>query len=138
MVVTDASVVYKWFNSAEEDIEKAFDILQLHLHKQNVVVVPDILLYELANVWSTKTSLTAANAIANLNQLKKHALVVISVNFVLLEKAISMSKKQHISVYDAAYVALAQEKKCDFITADAKLVNNVTLPFVKLLKDYKT
>lgn len=136
MVIIDASIVYKWFNSAEEYTEKAFEILNLHLHKLNVVVAPDILLYELANVWATKTSLTETEVIINLNQLKKHALVVIPVDFALLEKAMTLSKKQHISVYDAAYVVLAKTKKCDFITADAKLVKNVNLPFVKLLKDY--
>lgn len=134
MVVVDASVVYKWFNIEEEKVDQALQILESHLKKQKKVVVPDIILYELANVWSTKTALTAEEAIINLRQLKEHALDIVPVDFILLEEAIKICKKYQISVYDAYYIMLAKKNKCQFITADLKLVSQVSLPFVKPLE----
>lgn len=136
MVVVDTSVVYKWFNSEEENIDQALKILEDHLRKQILITIPDIALYELANVLATKTTLTVKESVTTLKQLKKYNLNVLTANLTLLEKVIKLSKKHHTTVYDASYIVLAKEKRCDFITADSKLVSKVKLPFVKLLKDY--
>ncbi len=137
MVVIDASVGHKWFNKEESDVDKALKILEAHLVGQNSIVVPDIILYELANVWSTMTSLATEETIDNLKQFKKYNLKIISIDFVLLKKAVNLSKKYQVTVYDATYAVLAKEKKCDLITADKKFVAKINLSFVKLLEEYK-
>ena len=50
-----------------------------------------------------------------------------------IEKTIIFSKKHNVSVYDSSYAVLAQENKCDLITADEKFAKQVNLTFVKTL-----
>jgi len=52
----------------------------------------------------------------------------------LLKLVYSLASRYEITFYDATYVALAKSLKCDFVTADKKLVEATkTLKFVKLL-----
>lgn len=54
-----------------------------------------------------------------------------------MENSSLLAESYNISIYDATFIALAQEFNCDFITADEKLGNKVkNLKFVKLLKNY--
>lgn len=136
MVIVDASVAFKWFLKNEENIDQALTILTLHQNKQNVILVPDILFYELANAWATKTALTVKGIKTFLKDLQNIKLEIEVINFELLNQAVVLSKKYKISLYDAIYIALARQKKYLFITADQKLASKVNLPFVVSLKDY--
>ncbi len=50
----------------------------------------------------------------------------------LLDRAVEISSKMRIGVYDCLYVALAEQEQCEFVTADDRLVNNMQkdFPFV--------
>lgn len=135
MVIVDASVAFKWFSQNEENSEQALEIFSSHQSKQNIILVPDLLFYELANAWVTKTALTVKGIKTFLKDLQNINLKIAAVNFELLNQAVVLSKKYKISLYDAVYIALAKQKKYLFITADQKLIEKVNLPFVKLLKD---
>lgn len=137
MIVVDSSVAFKWFDETEESSVQALQVLHNHLSKSNDIFVPDLILYELANAWSTKSALKFEEIIDNLKLLKKYSLKIKEVDFNILEKAISISKKYQVTVYDAVYAVLAQEKNCILITADGKFVKKINLPFVKLLEEYK-
>jgi len=53
----------------------------------------------------------------------------------LLTNAVTMGFTYGITVYDAVYVALAEELSYDFLTADKKLFNNTkNLDFVRFLE----
>ena len=136
MIVIDSSVVFKWFDETEAGNERALQILRSHLSKSNNIIVPDLILYELANAWSTKSVLKFEAIIDNLRLFKRYSLKIINVDLNFLAKAVLMSKKYSISVYDATYAVLAKEKKCELITADKKFVEKVNLPFIKLLEKY--
>lgn len=137
MVIVDASVAYKWFAKNEEDADLALTILQRHVNGQEKIVVPDLILYELANAWVTKIALSIAKVKANLKDLQDAGLEIESPTFDLMSKAAVFARKYRLSVYDACYLILARKKKCNFITTDNKLINQVNLPFVRRLKDYK-
>lgn len=137
MVIIDASVAYKWFAKNEEDSDLALSILQKHVNGREKIVVPDLILYELANAWVTKTAISTAKVKANLKDLQDVGLEIESPTFDLVSKAAAFARKYKLSVYDACYLILAQKKKCNFITADSKLLNQVNLPFVRRLTDYK-
>lgn len=137
MIVIDSSVVFKWFDETETDSKQALQILRSHLSKSDNIIVPDLILYELANAWSTKSALKFEAIIDNLRLLKKYSLKIINVDLNFLEKAVLMSKEYSVSVYDAAYAVLAKEKKCKFVTADKKFVEKIGLSFVKSLEEYK-
>lgn len=131
MVVVDASVAYKWWDKKEKLSKKAQVFLKNRLN--NKILVPDLILYELANAWATKTKLSISDAKRNLKDLESINLQIEPITFELIKKAVEFSKKYQVSVYDASYAVLAQGKKCDLVTADTKFVNQVNLPFVKSL-----
>jgi len=49
----------------------------------------------------------------------------------LAEKTAEIAMEKNITVYDAAYVALAEEQKARLFTADEKLIKKVNLDSVK-------
>ena len=133
MVIVDASCVYKWFDEKEIDFDKANLLLEKHLSKKESLGAPDLIVYELANAWGTKTKIGKSEALENLSAFEDANINLIGFNYNLFSKAIVFGKKYKVSVYDAAYAVLAKEKKCNLITADDKFVDQVNLPFVKKL-----
>lgn len=133
MVIIDASVVYKWFAENEPHHQLAIELLQKYLLGNEQISVPDLLLYEITNAWSTKTRLGIKQVEQNLHKLETFGLSLITVSFPLLHQASHIAMAYQVSVYDAVYVAIAQDNDCGLITADAKLQQRVNLPFIKLL-----
>lgn len=136
MVVVDTSVAFKWTDENEESRNIALKILQDHIQNKVKIIVPQLIFYELANSWATKTKLSVSTIKSNLKRLKKADLTIEPPSFELMVKAVEFSKKYQVSVYDASYAVLAQAKKCNLITADTKFVNQVNLPYVKTLTGY--
>lgn len=135
MVVVDTSVAYKWFSPENEELlQEAITLLK----NSSDITAPDLIIYELANSWSTKTKLKTAQIKIFLKDLEETNIKIESVNFEIIRKAVDFSKKYHVSVYDASYAVLAQEKGCNFVTADSKFVKKVKLPFVKHLSEYSS
>lgn len=137
MVILDTSVVYKWFAKNEEDSLLALSILQKHVNGQEKIIVPGLILYELANAWVTKKAIPSARIKTNLKDLQEAGLGIESSTFDLIAKAVTFAKKYNVTVYDAIYAVLAKEKGCKLITADKKFAEKINLPFIKLLQEYK-
>lgn len=137
MVVIDASVAYKWFSEEQPNFQAAFKIIEEHKLGRETIIAPELLLYELANAWATKTDLTLQQTTLNLKKLQETSIELITLGFTLIQKAVVFSKKYQVTVYDAIYAVLAKEKRCDLITADKKFVEKINLSFVKLLEEYK-
>ncbi len=49
-----------------------------------------------------------------------------------MPRAIDISSAMCVGVYDCVYVALAEQEKCQFVTADDKLIKNLqpSFPFI--------
>lgn len=133
MVILDTSVVYKWFSDSEEKRNEAKTLLIKHLEKTELIMVPDLLLCEIVNAWATKTALAEEEVTENVNLLKTYNLILMPVSFSLVMKAGKLAKQYSISVYDAVYIVVAQQQRSVLFTADEKLVQKVSLPFIKLL-----
>lgn len=133
MVVVDTSIAYKWFGPDDEELlPEALALLK----NSDTIIAPDLIIYELANSWATKTKLKISQIKLFLKDLEEIEIKIEPVTFELIRKTVDFSKKYHVSAYDASYAVLAQEKKCDFFTADSKFVAKVNLPFVKHLSNY--
>ena len=137
MVIIDTSVAYKFFDPDEQEHKIALNILNSHLTGQEVIIIPDLLLYELANAWSTKTRVTDSQINTNLSDMKEYKLTIENVSFELIAEAIEFSREYKISVYDAFYAVLAKKNHCNLITADEKFAGRVNQPFIKKLSDYE-
>lgn len=133
-VVPDTSVVLKWYVSEQETgRERALALRQAYLEGQVALLVPELLCYEVANVLRYKPGWDAAavgQAVASLLALK---IEIVTASETLLERAVDLACTHDITVYDAAFVALAQLRQADFLTADARLAHQLSmLPWVHL------
>ncbi|MBI3282455.1 type II toxin-antitoxin system VapC family toxin [Candidatus Curtissbacteria bacterium] len=135
MVVVDTSVAYKWFSPENEEF--LYEALAL-LKNPSALIAPDLIIYELANSWATKTKLKNSQIKIFLKDFEEAEIKIEPVSFELIRRAIDFSRKYHVSVYDATYAMLASEKGCNFVTADSKFVAKVKLPFVKHLSEYSS
>lgn len=120
MIVLDASVVIKWFQE-EGDSEKARVFENKHINGEEVVVVPDLLLYEATNVLRYKKNLTEEEGLKALHILTGMELQAFTFSPWELKEAFSFARLCDVSVYDALYVILAKHLHCEFVTADEKL-----------------
>ena len=136
MVIIDASVINKLFLPNEEGYDKAGFIVQQHLQGKEKIIVPDLLFYEVANTLITKSSIPLSIALLSINDLYSFNLEIFHPSDKNMKTAASLAKKHRVSVYDASYAVLAQEKGCDLITADSKFAKQVNAAFIKTLNEY--
>lgn len=131
--IIDSSVVFKWFSKDEVHQDLAVKLLRKHISKEIQLMVPDLIFYEVANAWATKSALSVIEVEVNLSKLEEANLKIEQIDFKSIKKAVALSKKYQVSVYDAIYAVVAQEKECNLITADDKFADKVNLPFIKKL-----
>jgi predicted nucleic acid-binding protein len=101
---------------------------------------PDLMLMEVGNiVWKKQragliTEEEGTNAIADLLALEISTVE----SQTILPRAYSLAQVFDRTVYDAIYIALAEEMEARFITADLRLYNavNLSLGFVQYLGSY--
>lgn len=121
MIVLDASVVLKWIFGDEDKEGKAGLFRDGHLSGKEIIAVPDLFFFEIANVLSTKTRLNAKDAAEAFSLLWNFDFEVLYFRREEFLDAIMLSKRYGITLYDASYIELAQRLQCKFITADRKL-----------------
>jgi len=132
MIVLDASVIAKWFLE-EPESSSALYYRDLHLKRKEIIIVPHILVYEIANLLLYK-NFTEKEIISVLESLENFKIEVISLNFSDMVRVAILAKEREITAYDATYVLLARNFGCKFITADKKLYKKVKdLNFIELL-----
>lgn len=132
-LVIDTSVIIKWFLK-EEDSEKALTYLQSYKEGLSSIVIPQLLFYELGNAFISR-KVTSNHADKAIEALKRLNLEVVNIEFLFFKKIFRNAQRLSLTFYDSAYVALAQERGCSFITADKKLYQKVSkkIPQIKLL-----
>lgn len=135
MIVVDSSVILKCFLKSETEADLALRLVERHQSGQESIMAPDLLAYEVANVLTCKGHLTNEEVLKGVADL-----LSFEVSFVRFEpidyfKSIETARQFHLTVYDAAYVHLAQTLGCHFITADEKLSQKTkALPYVRHLQ----
>lgn len=131
-LVLDASVALKWFID-EEESHKARRLMRSIKEGKVSVYVPPIFPFEVANILSLKENISSELLFSSIRSLYSLGLQSGINSEEFLEKSVQVSRDFKITVYDASYVALAQDLKIDFLTADKKLKDKVRLSFIKLL-----
>lgn len=131
-IVLDSSVIAKWYLE-EKDKEEALRLKTSHVEGNQSIVAPALILFELGNVFLSN-GLSQQDFNSSIEKLLKFEIDFIQPDTQLLQSIFAVSQKYSLTYYDATYVAIAQSLKCDFVTADKKLVKAAkTLKFVKLL-----
>jgi predicted nucleic acid-binding protein len=119
-VVLDASVVLNWFLPDEEEGQMALEFLEKHLAGEIQLVAPSLLEYEVLNglLYAGKRGRIkediirkAAEGLAGLGiELKPSS-----------PRVLKFAGAFGISIYDSAYLAVAEAEGCPLITADDRL-----------------
>ncbi len=127
-MILDASVILKWFIE-EKDTDKALKIRDDYVAGKIDIEIPDLLIYELANVLRYK-QFTAEEIKSAVKSIFDMDFLIVTPTPLLIYTASKIALAQQITVYDATYVALADYLNAPFITADKKL-------YERTHKDYK-
>jgi predicted nucleic acid-binding protein len=124
--VVDASVIVKWFlHEQEADHDRALALRDLHTSGRSTIYIPRLALLEVLNAirFSPKADEdageTALEALQDLNLEIKRGDVDV------LRKANAIAWAYKITIYDALYVALAEQVRYPLITADEKMVTKL-------------
>jgi predicted nucleic acid-binding protein len=133
MIVLDDSVIAKWFLD-EPKSPKALYYRDLHAQKKEIIIAPSIIVYEIANLFRYKKEFTEREIIRVLEALENFRIEIVNLDFKDVINGALLAKEREITVYDAAYLLVALNFKCKFITADKKLYNKVKdFDYVELL-----
>ncbi len=131
--VLDSSVAFKWEvpEPGSDKANRLRDDFRNHAHQ---LVAPEIFPFELAHAL-TRAERQGRIAFGQAKIFWADAMTTTPTllgTLLLTERAIDIASAAHIGVYDCLYVALAEQEKCTFVTADDKLVKNLQpqFPFI--------
>lgn len=131
--VLDSSVIIKWFSN-EENTENALKIREMYMQGSASISCPDLVIYEIANALRYNKSITEKEIKDGVNSLISMGISIIVPTRAVIESAISIALRYDITIYDAYFVALANEIRYTLVTADIKLFNKVKKAYqIKLL-----
>jgi len=133
--VTDASVVAKWFLD-EEFSEKSRLIRDSFILQKLTISVPSLLFYETLNILRYTQLYDAGELASAARSLSKYGFDVYEPKGRLYEETARTSQKYNISIYDAAYLALASYLRASLYTADLELVQKAPR-YVKHIRDMR-
>jgi predicted nucleic acid-binding protein len=128
--VLDTSVVLKWFSEyGEDDLDRAFEIRECLFEGSVHFIVPELLFYELANALRYNPRFSTKDVSEAIDSVFDMELKVVRIDKRIMEDAIALAFKYHITVYDAYFLGLSRAEEKPLITADYK--------FFEKMKGYK-
>jgi len=125
-VLLDSSVVIKWFRRSEIWRDAAIILRQEYLNGRLLIYVPDLLIFEIANVLRYKPDLNGPQVQEALRSLFDLQIRIVTISKELINKAIDLAYSQDLTIYDAAFVAMSVNLNIPFITADEKLIQKLS------------
>ncbi len=136
--VLDTSVASKWYYQKDESDIASAEIFYEALKSKNIVFfAPDLLIYELLNIYRTRLVLDDVKVrkiVTEINDL----VIILGINNNTFIKAFLNARKFNISFYDSVFLSLSDDLDARLITADKKLytaIKNVS-PNILLLSDF--
>jgi len=140
-LVLDASVIIKWHLQDELFVQEALALRSEFTSGLVSILVPDHLRYEVPNavyVACRRGRLPFEEAHMTVAQFLSWDFAFVSTSDLIL-RAFTASHRFSCSLYDALYLALAEQQAIPFITADKRLFDTIKdeIPGVTWLGDYR-
>lgn len=122
--VVDSSVVFKWFEAdREKSVAEAAALLTAHRDEHIVLHAPDHLRLEVLNALRSR-GLDAEHLAQAARILEGFRLEWHRVDGDLAASAAVLAARHSLTLYDAAFAALARDLDAELITADRRLADS--------------
>ncbi len=135
-VVADASVIAKWFVD-EIHSDKARELRDRYINGNIEIVAPELMPYEVLNALKYTGLFTAEELVMAAKSLSLYGFRLYSLSGKLAEKTVEISVQRDVTIYDASYVALADELGAKLYTADKKLIERAGVDFVVHISEFE-
>jgi predicted nucleic acid-binding protein len=124
--VVDASVLAKWFlHHQEPDRDRAIALRDLHISGRSKIHIPQLALLEVLNAIRFSAKADEEDGATALEALQELHLEIRAPDADALRKANAIAWAYKITIYDALYVALAEQVGYPLITADEKMITRL-------------
>ena len=134
-VVADASVIAKWFLH-EPYSENATRLRDEHARGSLKIIVPALLLYEALNALKDSGRYSSFELQEVSRSLSLYGLAVKGPTLRLLQFSARIGVERAVSIYDASYIALAEQERAILYTADEELLQKFPRR-AKHIKDFR-
>ena len=134
--VIDSSVILKWFRPQEPHAETANAILRAYLDERLDLTLPDLAVYEIANVMRYRTS--ESETVQAAEVLFNFRIPLYRVSYQTIRRAVQVSVERDITVYDATFFVAAETLRLQLVTADKRFYQAIrSIPGMFFLSDLK-
>ncbi|MDO8460564.1 MAG: type II toxin-antitoxin system VapC family toxin [Nanoarchaeota archaeon] len=125
--------IIKWFTQ-EEGRERAIRIREQFLMGEVYIIIPDLILYEIANALRFNPYFTSQDIQNAIESIYNSGVDIVAPLSTTLKRSVETALTKDITIYDSFYVTLAEEIGAKFVTADKKLhTKTKEMGFVRLL-----
>ena len=122
-VVSDANVALKWFHAeGEEEVEPARALLAAHRARTVALIVLDLTAYEVGNALLRGRVGASADQVATVLDALGVICPAISPEPDELRLAAELAEQDKLTIYDAAYAAVASSRDATLVTLDRALL----------------
>lgn len=122
-VVSDANVALKWFHAdGEQEVEPARALLEAHKARTVALSVLDLTRYEIGNALLRGRVNATAEQTATVLEALDEVCPAISPSPGQMRLAVQLAQRHDLTVYDAAYAAVARSRKAILVTLDRELL----------------
>jgi predicted nucleic acid-binding protein len=124
-VVSDASVAVKWFHDEdEEEVEAARGLLDAYASQVIALRVLDLTPYEVGNALLRGRAGSRADRVAVVIESLADICPQLSPTAQELGEAAFLAEQYDLTLYDAAYAAVARARRAELATMDTALLNS--------------
>jgi predicted nucleic acid-binding protein len=122
-VVSDASVALKWFHAdGEEEVEPARALVAAHQRRAVALTVLDLTPYEIGNALLRGRARASARQVAIVLDALSAICPAATATAEELRLAAELAERHDLTLYDAAYAAVAQARDAALATVDRALL----------------
>lgn len=122
-VLADANVVLKWFHEqGEEEVDAARALLDRHRARELSVQMLDLTPYEVGNALLRGCASLGAQQVTIVLQATRAICAGVAPTDDELAHAAQLAAEHELTLYDAAYAAVARRRGATLVTLDQKLL----------------
>ena len=123
-VVSDANIVLKWFHSeGEEEVAAARALLDAHKERAVALSVLDLTVYEVGNALMRGGMGASAEQAATVIEALAEICPAVRPSPEEMKAASRLAERHRLTLYDAAYAAVAQGRSAELVTLDRALLD---------------